>query len=140
MKLAKKKKSNGRKTEISMGDLYTINKAIVENNIPDLTKEEINSKRSILEEFIERTNNEYYMLLCNDQKDYTLFHRSGKGSEDTIGCGLIDILLDECIPNRGRAKSIDITEDKAAIEIWISINKESFCYYFFPYDLGIIEC
>jgi len=138
MKLGNKK-NKGTHT-IAMGTLYDVNKNIVEKSIAALTIEEIQNKKELFEKYIENTNNEYYMLLCNDRKDYTVFRRTGIGSEDSAGCCLIDILLDECLPNRGYTKSIELTENKDAVEIWISIDGESYCYYFFPYDAAIIEC
>ena len=41
--------------------------------------------------------------------------------------------------NRGEIRGIDITKDKQAIEIWISTEEDSYAYYFFPYDKGIID-
>lgn len=88
------------------------------------------------------------MLLCNDRKDYTIFHRNQKcingefldRCEGYTGDYIESVLLDECLPNRGSIKSIEFTEDKNAIEIWLSIDGESFVYFFFPYDSAIIEC
>ena len=141
MKFLKKiKKNTTKNNKVEIGTLYDINKNLIEKNVKDLTIEEINNKKELFEEYIEKTQNEYYMLLCNDRKDYTIFRRTGIGSEDSIGCCLIDILLNECLPNRGNTKSIELTENKDAIEIWISIDGESYCYYFFPYDTAIIEC
>lgn len=77
------------------------------------------------------------MLLCHEQRDYTLFNFIDYKGEDTdIICA--DELI-ECLLNRGKIKGIDITKDNNAIEIWISIDKEAFAYYFFPYDSGVIE-
>ena len=41
--------------------------------------------------------------------------------------------------NRGEVRGIDLTKDKDAIEIWLIIEDEAYCYYFFPYDAAIIE-
>lgn len=141
MRLLKKIQKNKTKKShnIALGTLYDINKNIVEKT-PNLTKEELENKKELVETYIIKTNAEYYMLLCNDRKDYTVFHRLGIGSEDSPGCCLIDILIDECLPNRGNTKSIELTENEDAIEIWISINEESYCYYLFPYDEAVIEC
>ena len=139
MKFQKKNKIT-KTHKVELGTLYDINKNIVETGVEALTEEQMKNKKELFEEYIENTNNEYYMLLCNDRKDYTVFRRTGIGSEDSIGCCLIDILIDECLPNRGITKSIELTENKDAVEIWISINGESYCYYFFPYDAAIIEC
>lgn len=139
MKFQKKNKIT-KTHKVELGTLYDINKNIVETGVEALTEEQMQNKKELFKEYIENTNNEYYMLLCNDRKDYTVFRRTGIGSEDSVGCCLIDILIDECLPNRGITKSIELTENKDAVEIWISINGESYCYYFFPYDAAIIEC
>ena len=76
------------------------------------------------------------MLLCNERKDYTIFNLKQDNSFEEA----TKILLDECLVNRGQVKSIELTESGDAIEIWLSIDKESYCYYFFPYNTGVIEC
>ena len=48
-------------------------------------------------------------------------------------------LIDECLKNRGEIRGIDITKDKGAIEIWLSIDGEAYVYYFFPYDSALVE-
>ena len=127
-------KIQSKTTELNFGTLYEANKKLVEEHEPVLTKEELDNKKDIVISFLENTDNKYYMLLCNEKKDYTVFHRN-----NGIEC-LQDILIDECLPNRGNTKSIELTENNDAIEIWISIDGESYCYYFFPYDIAIIEC
>jgi len=128
-----KKKNNKKKHIANIGTLYDINKSIIENNIKELTSEEIEEKKELIDSLLQRTNNKYYMLLCNDRKDYTVF----VNEENDID-NFLKILLDECLPNRGKIKSIEDTEDNQAIEIWLSIEGESYCYYLFPYDNAII--
>ena len=128
-----KKKNNKRKHIANMGTLYDINKSIIENNIKELTEEEIEEKRDLIEAFLQRTTNKYYMLLCNDRKDYTVFVNEENDIDE-----FLTILLKECLPNRGIIKSIENTEDEQAIEIWLSIEGESYCYFLFPYDEAII--
>ena len=132
---SKIKRKNNKKSNIAVGTLYDINKSIVEKNIKPLTKKELQNKKELIINYINQTNNKYYMLLCNDRKDYTVFHKNEITEEK-----LENILIDECLPNRGETKSIELTETKDAIEIWISTKWESYCYYFFPYDAAIIEC
>lgn len=136
MKFLKKNKNNKKDTmhKVELGSLYDINKSLIENNVVSLTEEEMDEKKQMVITFLEDTDNHYYMLLCNDRKDYTVFHKDGG-----VEC-LQDILIDECLPNRGKTKSFELTENKDAIEIWLSIDGESYCYYFFPYDSAIIEC
>jgi len=145
----KKKSKKIKENKVEMAtSLYDINKGLVEKNVPDLTQEELQDKKNIIIDFINNTNNAYYMLLCNEKKDYTIFHRNFDATAETFcdnctHCSverIENILIDECLPNRGNTKSIELVEDNNAIEIWISIDEESYCYYFFPYDTAIIEC
>lgn len=129
----KKKTSN-----ITLGTTYDINKNLVEKYETQLTKEEIEKKKEVILDFLEKKeNNFYFMLLCHEQRDYTLFNFIDyKGKDTDLIC--INEML-ECLQNRGNIKGIDITKDNQAIEIWISNGNESFVYYFFPYDNGVIE-
>ena len=148
LKKNKKQKEEPISSQVELGTLYEVNKSIIENNIEALTEEEMQNKKQIVREFINETNNNYYMLLCNENKDYTIFHRHRKSengefldlSEGYEGEILENVLIDECLVNRGKTKSISLTETKDAIEIWISINGDSYVFYFFPYDAAIIEC
>lgn len=128
-------------SNIELGTLYDVNKNIVLNKITALVEGEINSKKEIIKNFIIDTNNFYYMLLCNERKDYTVFdfHLQGgniKGNDTQIKCA--NCLVDECLKNRGEIRVIDLTKDKQAIEIWLVIDNEAYLYYFFPYDMGVI--
>jgi len=144
----KKKKLKKKNSTVEMGtSLYEVNKGLVEKNVPDLTDEEMQNKKTLIIDFINNTSNQYYMLLCNDKKDYTIFRRETNENKDFLDNletpdrdRLWNVLIDECLPNRGRTKSIELTENQDAVEIWISIESESYCYMFFPYDAAIIEC
>ena len=144
----KKKKLKKKNNTVEMGtSLYEVNKGLVEKNIPDLTEEEMQNKKTLIIDFINNTSNQYYMLLCNDKKDYTIFRRETNENKDFLDNletpdrdRLWNVLIDECLPNRGHTKSIELTENQDAVEIWISIEGESYCYMFFPYDAAIIEC
>ena len=147
MNKIKKQKKKNKTTQVAMGTLYEMNQNIIEKNIPTLTEEELQNKKNLIVDFVNNCGNAYYMLLCNDRKDYTIFHRQYDSIRDIYldNAGEMDdtlerILVDECLPNRGQTKSIELTENKDAIEIWLSIDGQSYCYYFFPYDSAIIEC
>jgi hypothetical protein len=67
---------------------------------------------------------------------YTLFAYEGDNSSlDTYEQSVID-LLDEI----GVVYSIDLTEDKGAVEIWIKPDEEesALAFYLFPYDAGVV--
>ena len=67
------KQENNEKKEIEFGTLYDINKNIVKQNEIKLSEGVKNSKKQIITDFIKKCNNYYYMLLCNERKDYTVF-------------------------------------------------------------------
>ena len=72
------------------------------------------------------------MLLCHDRRDYTIFHT-------TVPENSVYKDLEECLVNRGLIYGIDKTEDEGAIEIWLMIDDEPYCYYFFPYENAVVE-
>ena len=124
--------------EIEFGNLYDINKNLVKQNEIKLSEGVLNSKKEIIKNFINTPNHFYYMLLCNERKDYTIFDfKDFKTSEKCLDCA--KCLVDECLINRGEIRGIDLTKDKDAIEIWMVIDDEAYVYYFFPYDNGVIS-
>ena len=125
-------------SNISLGTLYDVNKNLVLKNEIKLTDGVLNSKKEIITNFMRKMNNTYYMLLCNERKDYTVFKMNDKNSDDSIR-EIVSILVDECLKNRGEIRGIDLTKGKDAIEIWMVIDDEAYVYYFFPYDNAIIE-
>lgn len=122
-------------SNVTLGTAYEINKNLVEKYEKELTLKELQNKKTEIINFIQKTKGQYYMLLCNDKKDYTVFNMLNKNNIEKM----TNILVDECLTNRGIIKGIDLTKDKCAIEIWLSIENEAFCYYFFKYDDAVIE-
>lgn len=122
-------------SNITLGTAYEINKNLVEKYEKELTIKELQNKKTEIINFIQETEGQYYMLLCNDKKDYTIFNILNKNNIQEM----TNILVDECLTNRGIIKGIDLTKDKCAIEIWLSTENEAFCYYFFKYDDAVIE-
>ena len=103
-------------SEIAIGTLYDLNKDLVKKTEIKLAEGVLNSKKEIIKNFIYKTNNNYYMLLCNERKDYTVFDfKNKKWSERYMSCA--KCLVDECLTNRGEIRGIDLTKDKSAIEI-----------------------
>ena len=136
--MEKNQNSNNDQKKIEFGTLYDINKNIVKQNEIKLSEGILNSKKEIIKNFImNKTDNFYFMLLCNERKDYTIFDFDGwKSSEKSLNCA--KCLVDKCLANRGEIRGIDLTKDKTAIEIWMIIDDEAYVYYFFPYDDGVI--
>lgn len=111
----------------------------------DLNKQIMTSKKAInfndrmasikdLKTYVTDTNNNFYMLLCNDIKYYTLFNIVDKASNYANEFW-------SCLDNLGKVKAIGPTEGNDALEIWFT-NEENKTYvaYFFAYDKGVITC
>ena len=78
----------------------------------------------------------YWMLLCHDRRDFTLFN--------IISASNVEYIVNELRPtlvNRGLVLDIELQDDHSAYEIWIrdTETQENFAYYLFPYDNGVIE-
>lgn len=130
-----------KETTFEMGTLYDVNRNIVQTKGVQLDEAALNSKKEIVKNYLLKTNNSYYMLLSNENKDYTIFTLGDNTSysiEDKYK-KLASVLIDECLQNRGEIRGIDLVNDNSAIEIWLSIDDNSYVYYFFPYDAAIIN-
>ena len=100
----------------------------------DLDEKGIKSGKEKIHKFVSDLNKEYFMLLCADLVYYTMFIMDSFSVENTA-----DVVI-ECLENLGKIKSIDFTEGKQAIEIWIQKDEEVVVAYFFNYDQGVIKC
>lgn len=124
------------------GNLYEVNKSLVEKSEKPLKgKAFTNEYNKQVAPYIKKKSQEhkYFMLLCNELKDYTVFHfgteKSNKDFEP------FSFSFRSCLFNRGRVYCMEPTADGVAIEIWIQSDEDSefHCYYFFPYDEAVIE-
>jgi len=126
------------KYDVDLGaTLYDANKQLVKQVERPLTHVELAGRQDKITKFFENKVKEYAMLLCHDQRDYTIFHLNQDSlvapmtaASEVIGC----------CTDRGEVVSIERTDDGIAYEIWINIDGEPYCYYLFPYDQAVIEC
>ena len=122
-------------SEIALGTMYELNKVAM-NKLEPLTSYEKENKSKELKSFFMRNSSEkYFMLMCKEQSDYTIFH-----IPDIKRSGIAVKELFEFCDVRGKLLSIDPAKDSNAFEIWIKDNDEAFVYYLFPYTAGVIEC
>lgn len=126
------------KSNITLGNLYDMNKDLVKKHEQTISLNDFKEKYSIFNEYLTNNNATYYMLLCNEERDYTLFNFIHEWTDDIKYFAFNE--LTECIFNRGQVYGFDITQDNGAIEIWIEKDNGMHCYYFFKYDVGVIEC
>ena len=121
-------KIEGKGLEMS---LYNLNQSII-SQLP--TIEDFTNSINMITEFQTTTNNKYYMLYAKDISYFTIFHIEKYGEFAKLADGVI-----ECLKNIGSVKSIDYTEAKDAIEIWMQQgSNDPICAYLFPYDSGIV--
>lgn len=137
--------------DLTMGNLYDVNKNIMAEYGHELTHMELPQKQEMLKDWFNKNVNNYAMMLCHDRRDYTVFHL---GPINTCYATAAKEVID-CCKNRGAIYSIDLTDNKDAIEIWIKIEnkftkkknskeenpgEDFYCFYLFPYDEAVIEC
>lgn len=122
-------------SEITM-TAYDMNKQII-HQLSALAENIINEKKQLITNYCDKTNNKYYMLLCKDTSYYTLCYRIPDGLDP-----IADVII-ECARTQGVIKSIEMTEDNAAIEIWVDnpyVEDGTYVMYFFAYDKGVELC
>lgn len=77
----------------------------------------------------------YYMLLCREKNDYTVFHFNNMNYDQ--GQQSVQRLLE----NRGTILDIIYVHGQDAYECWIKekSSSEVYMYMLFPYNWGVIE-
>lgn len=112
--------------------LYQLNKYVVQG-LPKLSKEEVVEQRSNMVDWIAKQKNcKYLMLLSHDNKDFTIFTRSGLIDEKPgkVASEVMEIAL-----SRGDFKVGSENENTGGYEMWIG---DAF-YVLFNYTSGVIE-
>ena len=120
-------------SDIAMGTLYEINQSAVAAEKP-LTRTELKKALRDINQFFYNHNDNYFMLLCRERYDFTLFNLKYK---EQFSMRRLMNDFEECLTNRGEVISIEEVPD--AFEIWIKIDDKAFAYYLFSYDTGVIE-
>ena len=123
--------------ELNLGTVYDFNKNAMSQFKPmdviifNKTTSKIAKEMT---EAAELHDKHYWMLLCHELRDYTVFNIIAAESEKYVVNEIRPTLL-----NRGSVLDIE-EQGNGAYEIWIrNENKENFAYYLFPYDNGVIE-
>lgn len=141
MKANYKDKTPQQKSEVALGNLYEMNKQIMEQE-PPITPTELQIAKEHLRAWLTHNfKQKYFMLLCHELRDYTLFNLDKTDSwsiapPNTVMSTTNDII--ECMTNRGRLLVIDEQED-GAWELWIKNSEGCFAYYLFPYGEAVLE-
>jgi hypothetical protein len=115
-------------------NLYDLNKTVI-NQLQPMTANQITEKMNLFSELQAASQNIHYMLLCKEYNYYTIFEADIHMSIPTFGAAVCEI-----VSSLGDVMSIEFTEDKMAVEIWIRAEEEEDCFafYLFPYDKGVV--
>lgn len=116
--------------------LYDLNKQII-SQMPELTNEKIEEKINLIKEFGKARGAEFYMLLNNEIRYYTLFRLV----QEYANVYSFEQEVINCLKYLGTIKAIDLNSD-GVIEAWVQLheNDEVIVLYLFPYDEGVILC
>ena len=124
--------------EISAGRLYEMNQQIMDQSSPLNEQELENAKKTVKAFFMDRYDKMYFMLLCKERSDYTVFSIASK-----LSCGFAMNELMTLLQERGQILSIEKNSaDDSSLEIWVKCSEDnkSHAYYLFDYDWGVITC
>ena len=127
--------------EVSLGNLYDMNKQLMEQE-PAISDAELQLAKEHLRNWISANfKQKYLMLLCHELRDYTLFNLDKTSSwavakPQSVYEAVNDII--ECMTNRGELLVID-DQKNGAWELWIRNAEGCFAYYLFPYGEAVLE-
>lgn len=117
-------------------NLYELNQGAM-TLAPEMDEINLNTAKEKIANFILNQNSKYFMLLNNEKKYYTLFITGFDTGTDFNYSKLEDEVID-CMQNLGTLKDID--EVEGGIEIWVTEKDNSYVYYLFDFQGGIIKC
>ena len=118
-------------SQAMIGSVYDIAKSAF-LHLPALEGDRLIKKTNAIEIWMRALDNTYYMLLCKERSDYTVFKVKNYG---IAVAEIIDVLS-----SRGQLTAIEKADVQDAWECWVKINDEMFMFYLFEYDFGVIEC
>ena len=120
--------------EIEVGNLFEMNKQIRRKSEPMETEKISESIVNVAGWCSFRCNSRYYMLLCKERSDYTIF-RLNNFNYAQVGQELREVL-----ESRGEIIGIDYMHGYDCYECWVRNEEgEPFLYMFFTCDDFIVE-
>lgn len=127
---------------MAIGSLYELNQQAY-NTVSPYNNKEVTEGLSYIYEWLYERRCKYAMLLCHEQRDYTVFSYIEKSKGSYEDGTLSD--LRECLKNRGEILDINYLQDNDCWEIWMRIFDQEECipknymYMFFDAEDFIIE-
>lgn len=115
--------------------LYELNKNIMEN-VPEEAIPTEEQLKEIINKFTTNDNSNYYMLLSNELRYYTIFEKVIQGDSQKLDLNNISTEVILCLQDLGDI--IGIAEEPGALEFWVKTESGAECLYFFNYSAGIV--
>lgn len=116
--------------------LYEINKQAY-NKLPNLSAEECDELKGLVETYLINHPAKYYMCLNNENHYYTVYTHQ---DNDNRNYKKLAYEMVEIANELGGIKAIELSNDGGAIEFWIMYDNIDTCvFYLFPYDQGVVE-
>ena len=131
-------------SEVVLGNVYDMSKNIVGQFKP-LNALELASAQTRVEEWLEKTTDDsgvrYWMLLCRERNDYTVFAAHPHINDPVYDIGGIAGEVLGCASDRGTILDVCLDDNEKAYEIWVNTadDSEIHMYLLFPYNQGVIE-
>ena len=119
-------------------ELYELNRSIIEQQGP--MENGYAEKMTLLQDFVNRTNNHFYMMYGKEIGYFTVFVRNLPAGTP-YDLERLDMAVFECLLNVGPVYSVELTTEKDAVEIWVKDAERDLltCMYLFPYDNGVVR-
>ena len=117
--------------------LYDMNKQIIKQ-LGTPSDEELARQLDLCDEYDTAIKQEYYLLYGKEISYFTLFHFDHYAEGNY---GPLSAMVYDCLKNVGSIYSINPTEAKDAVEIWVlpEGSEDVTCLYLFGYDSGVVE-
>lgn len=118
--------------DVALGNLYELNKQIMAQ-LPPQSNEILNRNWMIIGDWFGRDQDRWFMLMCKERSDFTLFHITDHQFVKAIQ------ELKEVLEERGQILAIQYLHGEDAFEIWVKNDEEVFMFMLFSAGWMVIE-
>lgn len=117
---------------VEMGTLYELNKQVMAQ-LPPQDQEIMNHNWTVIGDWFGRDQNRWFMLMCKERSDFTLFHITDNNFSKAIQ------ELKEVLEGRGQILAIQYQHGEDAFEIWVKFKEEVFMFMLFSAGWMVVE-
>lgn len=118
-------------------NLYELNQNAM-TAAPAMGTEAIETAKKKIADFVMNAHKSRYFMLLNKERGYYTVFNTGHDSGTDFNYHKIEDEVIECLESQGVIKDIDNVEN--GIECWVTAGDNSYVYYLFDYQGGVIKC